>query len=30
MESSVIIKLREKGLTSSLIPPKKIKVTPQN
>jgi len=30
MESSVIIKLREKGLTSSLIPPKKIIVTPQN
>ena len=30
MESSVILKMKEKGLTSSLIPPKKIKVKPQN
>ena len=30
MESSVIKKVNEKGLTSSLIPPKKIIVTPQN
>ena len=30
MESSVVKKVNEKGLTSSLIPPKKIKVTPQN
>ena len=30
MESSIIKKVNEKGLTSSLIPPKKIIVTPQN
>ena len=30
MESAVILKLKEKGLASSLIPPKKIIVTPQN
>ena len=30
MESSVINKMTEKGLSSSVIPPKKIKVKPQN
>lgn len=30
MESTVIIKLKEKGLMSSVIPPKKIKVKSQN
>ncbi|HMB99453.1 MAG TPA: FtsL-like putative cell division protein [Flavobacteriaceae bacterium] len=30
MESNVIDKLREKGLMSSIIPPKKIKVKSQN
>ncbi|MDU8885189.1 FtsL-like putative cell division protein [Yeosuana sp. MJ-SS3] len=30
MESAVIIKLKEKGLLSSVIPPKKIKVKSQN
>ena len=30
MESSVIQKMKEKGLASSLIPPKKIKVKSQN
>jgi hypothetical protein len=30
MESEVAEKMREKGLVSSVIPPKKIKVKPQN
>ncbi len=30
MESTVINKMTEKGLSSSVIPPKKIKVKPQN
>lgn len=30
MESSVILKMKEKGLSSSVIPPKKIKVKTQN
>ena len=29
MESSVIVKMKEKGLSSSVIPPKKIKVKSQ-
>ena len=30
MESSVVAKMKEKGLTPSVIPPKKIKVKSQN
>jgi hypothetical protein len=30
MESSVINKMKEKGISSSVIPPKKIKVKTQN
>lgn len=30
MESAVVLKMKEKGLSSSIIPPKKIKVKSQN